>query len=484
MAVVADLAHPGVSPVLDVFVATMFVAAALFATGPERQRWLMAGVGAAWLLGSWLPGAILVHQGVLVLALLVYPSGSLRGLDWLFAATAIPVAAGAVPKIGVVAAFGVVAARRGVSRRDIDRVYPVVSAAAIAGFMGFSWFTETLFADAFDPQLIDLGWQALLAVIACAFPVATRVGSRRHSRLADVMFDGESTGGLKGLELVLAETLGDSSLRVRTLPEASDSAPRSHIRIRDGDRLLAVVEHRPGLLDDPVLARGVSDAVRLSVTSVELRREEVQRLKELEASRSRLLAATDRTRSRMAVELLRDVQAPLRDVASRVDRISPALPTGSRKIIMDELARVDGAVSALLAGVPADRMGRGGLKVALQRLARSSTVPVSVSAPEDAVADADVETVLFYVCSEALTNAVKHADAQAVQVDLDRQGDGLWVRVSDDGRGGADAGGSGLRGLADRLAASGGRLQVESAPGAGTVVTAVVPVLTQSSSTA
>jgi signal transduction histidine kinase len=100
---------------------------------------------------------------------------------------------------------------------------------------------------------------------------------------------------------------------------------------------------------------------------------------------------------------------------------------------------------------------------------------VILDVDEGAAGEAAVETALFYVSSEALANAVKHAQASQVTVDLHRTGRRLELRVADDGRGGADPKGSGLTGLADRVAAVGGRLRVDSSPGAGTVVAAVVP---------
>jgi signal transduction histidine kinase len=87
-----------------------------------------------------------------------------------------------------------------------------------------------------------------------------------------------------------------------------------------------------------------------------------------------------------------------------------------------------------------------------------------------------VEEALFYVCSETLTNVVKHADASAVAITIRREGDSLVATITGDGRGGADPTGTGLLGLADRLSARGGRLQVDSTPGAGTAVIASLPV--------
>jgi signal transduction histidine kinase len=88
-----------------------------------------------------------------------------------------------------------------------------------------------------------------------------------------------------------------------------------------------------------------------------------------------------------------------------------------------------------------------------------------------------VETTAFYVVTEALTNAARHAGATEVVVRVSSDGRRLTVTVSDDGRGGADpSGGSGLRGLADRVAAIGGRLSVTSQPGEGTTVAAELPL--------
>ncbi len=82
------------------------------------------------------------------------------------------------------------------------------------------------------------------------------------------------------------------------------------------------------------------------------------------------------------------------------------------------------------------------------------------------------ETALFYVCSEALANATKHARASRISIDLRRDRGDLVIAISDDGVGGARLSGFGLRGLADRLAVHGGRLRVDSPPGAGTTLIA------------
>jgi signal transduction histidine kinase len=106
---------------------------------------------------------------------------------------------------------------------------------------------------------------------------------------------------------------------------------------------------------------------------------------------------------------------------------------------------------------------------------RTSPIPVNVHVTTDRVTDA-VATTAYYVAAEALANALKHAAATTVAIDIARRDASLRVVVSDDGCGGAaEYPGSGLAGLGDRVAATGGELVVESAPGAGTRVEARLP---------
>jgi uncharacterized protein YhfF len=104
-------------------------------------------------------------------------------------------------------------------------------------------------------------------------------------------------------------------------------------------------------------------------------------------------------------------------------------------------------------------------------------VPLRIDVvPEQRLPD-PVEVTVYYLVAEALSNAVKHAGATEVRVDVQRRGPVLHAEISDDGVGGAAAGdGSGLPGLVDRLEALGGRLEVESAPGAGTRLRASIPL--------
>jgi signal transduction histidine kinase len=115
-----------------------------------------------------------------------------------------------------------------------------------------------------------------------------------------------------------------------------------------------------------------------------------------------------------------------------------------------------------------------GLGAAVRSLAAGAPLPVDVSVVDDPAPD-DIATTAYYVVSERLTNAIKHANASRIRIALRRSHDGLSVEVSDDGNGGAHPAGSGLAGLADRVAAAGGQLRIDSARETGTLVKAVLP---------
>jgi signal transduction histidine kinase len=116
-----------------------------------------------------------------------------------------------------------------------------------------------------------------------------------------------------------------------------------------------------------------------------------------------------------------------------------------------------------------------GLDAALSGLAARSTVPVTLDVHVDPRCSPTIEAIAYFVVSEALANATKHAKATAVHVTARRTERSLWVVVEDDGVGGADPSGSGLTGLADRVGGVDGSLQIQSPVGGPTVVTVELP---------
>jgi signal transduction histidine kinase len=139
---------------------------------------------------------------------------------------------------------------------------------------------------------------------------------------------------------------------------------------------------------------------------------------------------------------------------------------------MDELRE-------LARGIHPAILAEGGLSPALKALARRCAVPVDLDVRVDGRLPEQIEIAAYYVISEALTNAAKHADASVVGVQAVAIDGVLRIEVRDDGRGGADVGaGSGLVGLKDRVEALRGTIRIDSPPGDGTVLHTMLPITT------
>ena len=157
------------------------------------------------------------------------------------------------------------------------------------------------------------------------------------------------------------------------------------------------------------------------------------------------------------------------------------LPAGSeaRELMEEaneELADALQELRELARGIHPAILTDRGLGPALQMLAGRAAVPVELSTELDGRLPRAVEAAAYYIVAEALTNTTKHASASHVRVHVSRANGAAVVDVADDGLGGADPPkGSGLRGLADRIEALGGTLEVQSPPGAGTTLRARMP---------
>jgi signal transduction histidine kinase len=206
------------------------------------------------------------------------------------------------------------------------------------------------------------------------------------------------------------------------------------------------------------------------------------RLEELRASRARIVEAALEERRRIERDLHDGTQQRLVSIAmtlgladARLDRdpaaVRPLLDQ-AREGLSDALAELRRLSQGIHPGILSER----GLQAALEELAYSARLPLELDVGLSERLPERVEAAAYYVVSEALTNVVKHASASAVRVRVKRVDGAAVVEVADDGVGGADgARGTGLRGLYDRVDALGGRLNVESPPGRGTVVQAQIP---------
>jgi signal transduction histidine kinase len=286
------------------------------------------------------------------------------------------------------------------------------------------------------------------------------------------------------LEPVLRSALRDPDLRVGyRLPG------RPGFVDADG----AVVEPGPGAV--PVRASGVqigmlygasppgllaeiAEASALLVEVTRLRSELAEALREVESSRTRLLQASYAERRRLERDLHDGAQQRLVSLGMALRLAQRHLDSTDVHGLLDQaVAELATAVAELRQIAHGLRPGSldDGLGPALHRLATTVPLPVELDVCPDPLPDA-LATTAYYVASEAVSNAVKHADAEVIGVHVARCDGRLRVRVSDDGRGGAaPRAGSGLAGLVDRVAAAGGALRVRSAPGKGTVVEADLP---------
>jgi signal transduction histidine kinase len=222
---------------------------------------------------------------------------------------------------------------------------------------------------------------------------------------------------------------------------------------------------------------GFAELVALALESAEARAE-------LNASRVRILEAGVRERRRLERNLHDGAQQRLVALAVQLRMLEKKLgePERAGKLLhgaAHELEQALAELRELARGLHPAVLSDRGLAPALETLASRSPLPLSVEGvPEQRLAE-PVEAAVYFVVAESLTNAVKHAEASELRVVMRTEAAALRVEIADDGRGGADlraGNGSGLRGLADRVEALGGELAVESVPGAGTTVRAVLPL--------
>jgi signal transduction histidine kinase len=206
---------------------------------------------------------------------------------------------------------------------------------------------------------------------------------------------------------------------------------------------------------------------------------------ELTASRARIVAAADQTRRRIERDLHDGTQQRLVSLGLELRLAQSMVPADLGGLeaeigkVADELTGAVEDLREIARGIHPVILSEGGLRPALRTLARRAAVPVELEVPALGRLPEPVEVAAYYVVSEALTNATRHAHASGVEVSAEVSGGTLRVCVRDDGAGGADPlGGSGLAGLKDRIEALGGTFSVYSPAGGGTTVSCELPVVT------
>jgi len=268
----------------------------------------------------------------------------------------------------------------------------------------------------------------------------------------------------------------------RTFAVPDDGPKRAVTRLEQEGEPLAVLVHDPTLRDEPKLVEGVAAAARLALQNARLHAEVSAQLAKVKESRSRIVAAADEERRRIerdihdgAQQRLVALALELRSAQRRLgEDVDPELE-GILESAADELQVAVEELRELAHGIHPGILVQGGLAAALESLASRSPIPVTVDATQERFSPA-VEGTAYFVASEALANVVKHARATKASIRATRVNGLLAIEVEDDGIGGASTrDGSGLRGLADRVEAQGGRLRIESPAGSGTRIVGEIP---------
>jgi signal transduction histidine kinase len=273
------------------------------------------------------------------------------------------------------------------------------------------------------------------------------------------------------------DTWADPDGRPVRLPGPDEA--RSVTFVDSEGRHLAALMHDPALDEEPQLLRAVGAAAGIALENGHLHVQLKAKLQELEGSRGRVLAAGQQERKRLERNLHDGAQQRLIALSLELGRYSAKLDDEARARIQSARAEIATSLEELRTvarGLHPAVLSGHGLGVALESLAASSPVPVRLNVGVENRLDESIEVAAYYVVAESLANIGKHAQATLATVDIDREGDEIVVEVVDDGIGGADSDrGSGLRGLADRVEALGGRLRVWTPSGGGTRVRAQLP---------
>jgi signal transduction histidine kinase len=343
-------------------------------------------------------------------------------------------------------------------------------------------------------------WAMLIA--RATVPVAYLVGllNLRMARgaVAELVvgLDASRVGGLRE---ALAQTLGDPSLEVafwsptRGRYEDADGAPvevpeddgdKGVILLEQSGERLGAIVHDPALAEDPGLISGVSAAIHMAVDNERLTATVRAQLEDVRASRMRIVEAADAERRRVERNLHDGAQQRLVALSLALRRARAQLPAdagGELEATLggasEQLASALSELRDLARGIHPAILTEAGLGPALRSLARESPIPVSVTLALDDRLPDPVAVAAYFLAAEALANVAKYSAADHVAMSAVSTVDRLHMEVSDDGVGGADpAIGSGLRGLADRVAALGGLLEIHSPPGGGTRLVADLPL--------
>jgi signal transduction histidine kinase len=463
----------------------------------SRVGLVMLGTSVCWFAGDLVAPLAYLHRGPLIHLTLGYPTGKLhRALSLITVSVAY--VASAVETLArdpwitlglalllLVAAVDNFARTAGPPRKAA--VPALVVALALAGVLVLSDVNVVLGWRA--DLALALAYDAVVAALTVVLTTDLLRGRWTDSALADLVTGLGAEPRGYGVRSELRRALGDPSLEVgywvpdrrryvdeagRPLDVSAPLAGRVVTRIDDDDDPLAVLVHDAGLLGEPSLLAGAVAAARLAVDNARMNAAIRAHVSELNASRRRIVQAGDAQRRRLEHELARGAQARLEEAAALLRTPRPERRPAELDHLVTELEGARAELRELAHGIRPRALTSGGLAEALPILASRSPVPVSVRV-HAARHHPAIESAAYFVCSEALTNAAKHAGADRIEVEVTCIEGLVEVSITDDGTGGADPRGSGMRGLTDRVQALGGTLTVRPADGKGTTIVVRLP---------
>jgi signal transduction histidine kinase len=501
----------------DLVAGVVLVASGVLAWDRRPESWigrLLAATGFVWFLGTfsgsgWPAFAgfgslfVTLHRGPLSHALLGYPSGrvtrrsersAIAGLYVLSAvAVAAETAAGMLVTATVVLAVAVLRYLRSAGPERRARLVAAAAATAFSAVLIVSAGARLAGAGAAAERGVLWAYDIVIVLISLALFLDLLLERWTHATVTGLVVDLGSLDETAPLRDRLAAALGDPSLEIgyrlperdayvddagRVLDLPDESSGRAVTILRQDDEPLGALVHDSSVLGDAELLDSLAAAARMAVGNARLQAEVRSQLDQIEASRRRIVEAADTQRRRLERELREGAEQRLSEVAALLDDTGEegdavlALLAETRA----ELGWAQAELIELARGIHPRGLTEGGLAVALAELASRSAVAVDLTVAEERF-PAPIEAAAYFVCSEALANVAKYAQASRVGIEVARRDRVLALSVRDDGRGGASLdSGSGLRGLVDRVEAFGGRLHVASPPGRGTVVSAELPL--------
>jgi signal transduction histidine kinase len=343
-------------------------------------------------------------------------------------------------------------------------------------------------------------WLWIVTLAGLGIPVSLAAGMlwgrRARGTVADLVVELERTPpgavrdalarALRDPTLELALWLPDRGLyadgagRPMVLPEPDSG--RAVTVLGPAESPIAALVHDPVLLERPALLQSAGAAARLALENERLQAELRAQLAELRASRARIVSAGDEERRRLERNLHDGAQQRLLSLGLALQLARTHLgpdADGAAELLVEadgELKAALDELRELAQGIHPAVLTEHGLGPALRSLAERSPVPVAIAGVPDRRLPAPAEAASYFLVSEALANVAKYARASRVRVSVEQVGERVLIDVDDDGVGGADPSrGSGLRGLADRVNALDGELELESPAGYGTHVHAEIP---------